>query len=150
MPQETENTPNLAEGLTVEQLFIPPSELVFTTTRASGPGGQYVNRTESAVQLRFDATHSPSLPEDVRQRLLKAVGSKLTAEGLLLIDVQKERSQLRNKELALEKLAKLLAKALHPPKKRIRTKPTAASKERRLKQKKRDSEIKKNRQKPTE
>ena len=150
MPQETENNLNPAEGLTVEQIFIPASELVFTTTRASGPGGQFVNRTESAVQLRFDAAHSPSLPEDVRQRLLAAVATRLTAEGLLLIDVQKERSQLRNKELALEKLVKLTAKSLHPPKKRIRTKPTAASKERRLQQKKRDSEIKKNRRKPTE
>ena len=148
MPQDAENNLNPTEGLTIEQLFIPEAELVFTTTRASGPGGQYVNRTESAVQLRFDATHSPSLPEDVRQRLLKAVASRLTAEGLLLIDVQKERSQLRNKELALEKLAALITKALHPPKRRIRTKPTAASKEKRLQQKKRDSEIKKNRRKP--
>ena len=84
----------------------------------------------------------------MRQRLLKAVASRLTAEGLLLIDVQKERSQLRNKELALEKLAALITNALHPPKRRIRTKPTAASKEKRLQQKKRDSEIKKNRRKP--
>ena len=147
MPQETENNLNPTDGLTVEQIFIPDSELIFVTSRASGPGGQYVNRTESAVQLRFDAVHSPSLPEDVRQRLLKA---RLTADGILLIDVQEERSQLRNKELALEKLSALIAKALHPPKKRIRTKPTAASKERRLQQKKRDSETKRNRQKPTE
>ncbi|MBR4675703.1 MAG: aminoacyl-tRNA hydrolase [Victivallales bacterium] len=148
MPQETENNLNPTDGLTVEQIFIPDSELIFVTSRASGPGGQYVNRTESAVQLRFDATHSPSLPEDVRQRLLKAVSSRLTADGILLIDVQEERSQLHNKELALEKLSALIAKALYPPKKRIRTKPTAASKERRLQQKKRDSEIKRNRQKP--
>ena len=150
MPLTPENDANLAEGLTVEQLFIPSTELIFVTSRASGPGGQYVNRTESAVQLRFDATHSPSLPEDVRQRLMAAVSSRLTADGLLLIDAQEERSQLRNKELALEKLAALIAKALHPPKRRIRTKPTAASKERRLQQKKRDSEIKKNRRKPEE
>ena len=148
--EEAERREQAAFPIRVAGMAIPESEVVFVATRASGPGGQYVNRTESAIQLRFDAEHSPSLPEDVRQRLLKAEAGRLTAEGILYIDVQEERSQLRNKELALRKLASMLAAAAVKPKRRIRTKPTAASVERRLNQKRRDAEIKRNRKTPVD
>ena len=146
--QENEQTAKVTCPIQVGDIAIPESELLFVPTRASGPGGQFVNRTESAIQLRFDATHSTSLPEDVRQRLLKAEAGRFTQEGILLIDVQEERSQLRNKELALKKLTAMIATAAVKPKRRIRTKPTAASIERRLQQKRRDSDIKRNRRPP--
>lgn len=127
-------------------LQIALAEIEFEFTRASGPGGQNVNRTESAVQLRFPVTSSPSLPEGVRQRLLKQIGSRLSSDGVLVINAQEYRSQKRNREAALNRLVDILLAAATPPKPRRATKPTRASKERRLAAKRIRSETKRLRQ----
>ncbi|MDT8389093.1 MAG: alternative ribosome rescue aminoacyl-tRNA hydrolase ArfB [Lentisphaeria bacterium] len=122
---------------------IPDNELVFEYSRASGPGGQHVNRVQTAVQLRFDARASNALPAAVKQRLMKLAGSRLTLDGCVLIQAQSHRSQLKNKEAAVARLQKLVDRAAVPPKKRRPTKPTKASKERRLKSKKVRGQVKK-------
>ena len=124
---------------------IPDSELTERFLRAAGPGGQHVNRTESAVELRFDVAHSPSLPEEVRARVLARRDRRLTGEGVLVIQAQRFRDQARNREDARERLAELLRSALHAPKKRLATRPTRASKERRLVGKQKRGAIKRNR-----
>ena len=124
---------------------IPDSELTERFLRAAGPGGQHVNRTESAVELRFDVAHSPSLPDDVRARVLARRDRRLTDEGVLVIQAQRFRDQARNREDARERLVQLLRSALHAPKKRVATKPTRASKERRLVGKQKRGAIKRNR-----
>lgn len=134
--------------ITVKDITIPDAELEFIFCRASGPGGQYVNRTDSAVQLRFDAMHSPSLPEEVRERLKSIAGGKISDEGILLVEASENRSQTRNKEAAIAKLQALIASAAVKPKVRKRTKPTKASRELRLKQKKLHSEAKARRRRP--
>jgi ribosome-associated protein len=126
-------------------ITIPDSELTERFLRAAGPGGQHVNRTESAVELRFDVAHSPSLPEDVRARVLARRDRRLTGEGVLVIQAQRFRDQARNREDARERLADLLRSALHAPKKRVATRPTRASKERRLVGKQKRGAIKRNR-----
>jgi ribosome-associated protein len=112
-------------------------ELQIDFVRASGPGGQNVNKVATAAQLRFDVANSPSLPEDVRARLLRQAAGRINAEGELVIDARRFRSQERNREDAIERLAELVRKAAAAPKKRRPTKPTAASKRRRLEEKKR-------------
>ncbi|MDO5643259.1 MAG: alternative ribosome rescue aminoacyl-tRNA hydrolase ArfB [Paracoccus sp. (in: a-proteobacteria)] len=107
-------------------------ELVESFTRAQGPGGQHVNKTSSAVELRFEAERSPSLPEPVKRRLRRLAGRRWTQEGALIILAQEARSQLRNRELARERLADLIRRAAIAPKRRIPTKPTAGSQRRRL------------------
>jgi ribosome-associated protein len=110
--------------------------------RASGPGGQNVNKLSTAVQLRFDVRHSPSLPPDVRSRLERLAGARLTRDGVLVIVAQRHRTQARNRDDALERLLDLIRQAAVAPVKRRPTKPTKASRERRIEGKKRQSSIK--------
>ena len=113
-------------------ISIPENELIERFTRADGPGGQHVNRTESAVELRFDVASSPSLPEDVRERLLARRDRRMTDAGTLVIQARRFRDQARNRDDARERLAELIHAATIVAKKRLATKPTRASKERRL------------------
>ncbi|GLQ93329.1 alternative ribosome rescue aminoacyl-tRNA hydrolase ArfB [Dyella acidisoli] len=124
---------------------LPESELTERFLRADGPGGQHVNRTESAVELRFDVLHSPSLPDDVRARLLARSDRRMTDEGVLVIQARRFRDQGRNREDARERLVEILRSALVAPKKRIATKPTRASKLRRLEGKQQRAKVKQNR-----
>ncbi len=110
--------------------------------RASGPGGQNVNKVASAVQLRFDVRRSPSLPNDVAVRLMKLAGRRMTQDGVLVITAQRFRSQEQNRHDALERLKSLIRRAALPPMPRRPTKPTLASKRRRLESKVRRSRIK--------
>ena len=123
-------------------LLIYEDELVWKATRASGPGGQHVNKTSTAIELRFDAQASPSLPEDVRHRLIRLAGSRATQEGVIVLFAQGSRSQEMNRQEALERLLELIRRATEKPKPRKKTKPTYASKLKRLEGKKRRSGIK--------
>ncbi|MGB8547255.1 MAG: alternative ribosome rescue aminoacyl-tRNA hydrolase ArfB [Xanthobacteraceae bacterium] len=125
-----------------DHIAIDESELTETFVRASGPGGQNVNKLATAVQLRFDVRHSPSLPADVRARLAALVGRRLTRDGVLVIIAQRHRTQERNREDARTRLIELIRQAAVPPKRRRPTRPTAASRERRIESKKRRSGVK--------
>jgi ribosome-associated protein len=127
---------------------IPEAELTERFLRADGPGGQHVNRTESAVELRFDVARSPSLPDVVRTRVLARHDRRLTDDGVLVIQARRFRDQSRNRADARERLVELLQAALAPPKKRVATRPTRASKERRLVGKKRRGAVKRDRARP--
>lgn len=129
-------------------LSLPESELVERFLRADGPGGQHVNRTESAVELRFDVARSPSLPEAVRARLLARRDRRLTDDGVLVIQARRFRDQSRNRDDARERLVEIVRGALVAPKKRVATKPTRASKERRLAGKAQRSRVKQTRGRP--
>ena len=118
-------------------IALDPREIEESFVRAGGPGGQHVNTTSTAVQLRFDVRRSPSLPEDVRRRLERLAGSRLTRDGVLVLQAQGHRSQLRNREEALARLIALVRAAARPPTPRKPTRPTRASKRRRLESKKR-------------
>ncbi len=124
-------------------LSIDEDEIEETFVRASGPGGQHVNTTSTAVQLRFDARRSRSLPDDVAVRLMKLAGSRLTQDGVIVIVAQSHRSQQRNREEALARLVELIRKATERPKPRRPTGPTLASKQRRLESKGKRSQVKK-------
>jgi ribosome-associated protein len=121
---------------------IDERELQWVFVQSSGPGGQNVNKVATAVQLRFDVAHSPSVSEEMRKRLVLLAGRRLTQDGLLIIEAKRYRTQERNREDALKRLADLLQKAHEKPKTRRKTKPTFASQQKRLSGKKRRSEIK--------
>ena len=128
-----------------DSITIHDWELTEQFVRASGPGGQNVNKTSSAVELRFEAERSPNIPAHVKPRLRKLSGQKWTKDGAIVIQVDTTRSQAQNRELARTRLAELIQKALIRPKRRIPTKPTRGSVERRIKAKKVLSEKKLNR-----
>jgi ribosome-associated protein len=125
-----------------DQISIEESEIEESFVRSSGPGGQNVNKLATAVQLRFDARRSPSLPNEVSIRLQRLAGKRLTNDGVLVITAQRFRTQERNRADAMERLTELIREAAVPPKRRRPTKPTAASKQQRLESKKRRSTVK--------
>lgn len=134
-----------------DSIGLDEREIEENFVRSAGPGGQNVNKLATAVQLRFDVRHSPSLPPDVRARLERLAGRRLTNEGVLIIIAQRHRTQERNRQEVRERLADLIRRAAEPPKRRHPTKPTAASKRRRIETKTRRARLKRlRRTMPTE
>ncbi len=131
-----------------DEIALEDGELEFSFIRASGPGGQNVNKVSSAVQMRFDARGSPSLANDVSTRLQKLAGARLTLDGVIVITANRHRTQERNRADAVQRLADLIAKAAVVPVKRKPTKPTKAAKARRLDAKSRRAGVKSLRGKP--
>ncbi|MEE8398829.1 MAG: alternative ribosome rescue aminoacyl-tRNA hydrolase ArfB [Desulfobacterales bacterium] len=131
-----------------ETIVIGEHEIEEDFVRASGPGGQNVNKVASAVQLRFNVDNCPSLPPDVRSRLKAIAGRRITDSGILIIDARRFRSQERNRQDARDRLTALIRRALEKPRTRRKTRPTRTSKERRLAGKHHRSSIKKTRRLP--
>ena len=123
-------------------ISIDEREIELDFVRSSGPGGQKVNKVATAVQLRFDVRHSPSLPDDVRQRLTRLAGKRLTDDGVLIIEARRFRTQEQNRQDAINRLVELIRRAARKPRSRRKTQPTAASKQRRLESKRRRSDTK--------
>jgi ribosome-associated protein len=129
-------------------IVIPEREIVLEFVRSSGPGGQKVNKTATTVQLRFDVGNSPSLPDDVRQRLIRIAGKRITGDGILILQARRYRTQERNRQDAIERLRELIERASRRPKIRRRLRPSLSSKRRRLERKRRQSEKKRWRKPP--
>ncbi len=127
-------------------LAILDNELIFTFVRSSGPGGQNVNKVATAAQLRFDVRNSPSLPADVKERLIKLAGTRMTQDGILVVEAKRYRTQEQNRTDAEQRLVTLIQKAIVRPKKRQSTRPSAASQARRIELKKQRGKIKRIRQ----
>ncbi len=131
-------------------ISLDESELEFSFVRSSGPGGQNVNKVATAVQLRFDIARSPSLPVDVRARLMSRAGRKLTRDGVLILTARRFRTQERNRADAVDRLVEMIRAAATPLKRRRKTKPTRASKHQRVEEKRRRSSTKRLRGKPAD
>ena len=131
--------------MSTRPIKIRPEEIQLDFIRSSGPGGQNVNKVATAVQLRFDAARSASLSDDVRRRLARLAGKRMTADGVLVITARRHRTQQQNREDAVDRLVSLLRQAAVPPKIRRKTRPTKQSKARRLDEKKRKSRVKRTR-----
>ena len=125
-----------------DTISIDEGEINCDFVHASGPGGQNVNKVATAVQLRFDVRGSPSLPSEVKTRLERLAGSRMTQDGELILQAQRHRTQERNRREALQRLVSLVQQAAHPPKRRRRVQPTAASRRRRLESKRQRGETK--------
>ena len=128
-----------------DTLVIPEAELDERFVRASGPGGQNVNKVATAVELRFDVAHSSVLTDEVRARLMSLAGTRMTSDGVLVIDARRHRTQAQNREDARSRLADLVRQALVRPKRRRKTRPPAASIQRRIETKKRRADTKRSR-----
>ena len=133
-----------------DTLAIDEDEVLQRAARASGPGGQHVNKTSTAIEIRFDITNSPSLPDDVKARLVRIGGSRVTQDGVLVLFVQTQRSQEMNRQEGIARLVDLIRRATEKPKPRKATKPTYGSKLRRLEGKAKRSSVKSMRRRPVE
>jgi ribosome-associated protein len=131
-----------------DTITIDDDEIHLDFIRASGPGGQNINKVSTAVQLRFDIRHSPSITDNVRSRLIELGGRRVTDAGVLIITARRHRTQRANREEAVERLVALVRRAAHKPKPRKKTRPTKASKQHRLKDKKRRAKVKESRRSP--